>query len=214
MTRLRSRQLWCVAMVILAALPLAAQSSVLAPIPASNAIPEGQTFLIKLNDKLDTAKLKQGKKFSAKLAEDLVAPDGAVIPRGKKVSGHVSGVDQGLHARLLLSFDEIATKHGKMGLIATVTGVPGEKAAKQPNEEGEIERKSPNKGRMIETAAVGAAVGAIAGSVAGGGKGAGIGAGVGAGAGALGGFLTQRNITLNKGTVLEVRLDHPLQVPR
>jgi hypothetical protein len=51
-------------MVILAALPLAAQSSVLAPIPASNAIPEGQTFLIKLNDKLDTAKLKQGKKFS------------------------------------------------------------------------------------------------------------------------------------------------------
>ena len=61
MTRLRSRQLWCVAMVIFAALPLAAQSSVLAPIPASNAIPEGQTFLINLNDKLDTAKLKQGK---------------------------------------------------------------------------------------------------------------------------------------------------------
>jgi outer membrane lipoprotein SlyB len=61
---------------------------------------------------------------------------------------------------------------------------------------------------------VGAGIGAIAGGVAGGGKGAGIGAGVGAGVGAVGGLLTQRNITLNKGTVLEVRLDHPLQVPR
>jgi outer membrane lipoprotein SlyB len=101
-----------------------------------------------------------------------------------------------------------------MPLIATVTGVPGEKAAKQPNEEGEIERKSPSKARMIETAAVGAGIGAIAGGVTGGGKGAGIGAGVGAGIGAVGGLLTQRNITLNKGTVLEVRLDHPLQVPR
>jgi hypothetical protein len=200
--------------MVLAALPLAAQTSVLAPVPAPNAIPEGQTFLIKLNDKLDTGDLKQGKKFSAKLAEDLVAPNGAVIPRGKKVRGHVSGVEQGMHARLLLSFDEIDTNHGKMPLIATVTGVPGEKAAKQPNEEGEIERKSPSKRRMIETAAVGAGIGAVAGSIAGGGKGAGIGAGVGAGAGALGGFLTQRNLTLNKGTVLQVRLDHPLQVPR
>jgi hypothetical protein len=214
MTRFLSRQLWCVAMLTLAALPLGAQRTVLAPVPSSNAIPEGSTFLIKLNDKLDTAKLKAGKKFSAKLAEDLVAPDGSRIPHGKKVTGHVSGVDQGLHARLLLSFDEIDTNHGKMPLIATVTGVPGEKAAKQPNEEGEIERKSPSKARMIETAAVGAGIGAIAGGVTGGGKGAGIGAGVGAGVGAVGGLLTQRNITLNKGTVLEVRLDHPLQVPR
>lgn len=214
MTRLRTRWLWCVATLILTGLPLIAQTSVIAPTPAPNAIPEGSTFLIRLNDKLDTAKLKQGKKFSAKLAEDLVAPNGATIPRGKKVTGHVSGVDQGLHARLLLSFDEIDTNHGKMPLIATVTGVPGEKAAKQPNEEGEIERKSPSKGRMIETAAVGAGIGAIAGGAAGGGKGAGIGAGAGAAVGALGGLLTQRNITLNKGTVLEVRLDHPLQIPR
>lgn len=214
MTRLGTRQSWCVAMLILAALPLMAQTSAIAPTPTPSAIPEGSTFLIKLNDKLDTSKLKQGKKFSAKLAEDLVAPNGATIPRGKKVTGHVSGVDQGMHARLLLSFDEIDTNHGKVPLIATVTGVPGEKAAKQPNEEGEIERKSPSKGRMIETAAVGAGIGAIAGGVAGGGKGAGIGAGAGAAVGALGGLLTQRNITLNKGTVLEVRLDHPLQVPR
>jgi hypothetical protein len=115
---------------------------------------------------------------------------------------------------MLLSFDEIDTNHGKMPLIATVTGVPGEHAAKQPNEEGEIQRKGMSKGRLIEAVAVGAGLGAATGAAAGGGKGAGIGAGVGAGVGALAGVLTQHDIRLDKGTILELRLDHPLQVPQ
>jgi hypothetical protein len=193
---------------------LKGRDPLIAPVPAQNAVPEGETFLIRLNDKLDTSKLKAGKKFSATLGEDLQAPNGATIPRGKKIKGHVSSVEQGVHARLLLSFDEIDTGHGKMPLIATVTGVPGEHAAKQPNAEGEIERKGMSKGRLIESVAVGAGVGAAAGGAAGGGKGAGIGAGAGAGLGALTGFLTDRNLRLEKGTVLEVRLDHPLQIPQ
>ena len=206
--------------VLFAALPLLGQSPTLkgrdrlvAPVPASSAVPEGQTFLIRLNDTLDTSKLKAGKKFSAKLAEDLQAPDGATIRRGKKINGHVSSIEQGMHARLLLSFDEIDTGHGKMPLIATVTGVPGEHAAKQPDSEGTIEKKGMSKGHMVEAAAVGAGIGAAAGVAAGGGKGAGIGAGAGAGLGALTGFLTDRNLRLQKGTTLEVRLDHPLQIP-
>jgi len=203
-----------VAPVLLTALPIAAQGPLVAPIPSLNAVPEGSTFLVRLNDRLDTSNLKPGKHFSAKLAEDLVAANGAVIPRGKKIKGHVSSVEQGLHARILLSFDEIDTNHGRMPLIATVTGVPGEHAAKQPDAEGEIERKGKSKAGMIETAAVGAGIGAIAGGAGGGGKGAGIGAGAGAGLGALTGILTDRNLRLEKGTVLELRLDHPLQVPR
>jgi hypothetical protein len=217
MARLRCRRLWCVAALLAACLPVMAQSSrdpLIAPTPLPNAIPEGDTFLIRLNDKLDTSNLKPGKHFTAKLAEDLVAPDGSTVRRGKKVWGHVSSVEHGYHARMLLSFDQIDTGHGKMPLIATVTGVPGEHAAKKPDEEGNIERKGMNKRRMIETAAVGAGIGAVGGAVAGGGKGAGIGAGAGAGLGALAGFLTDRNLRLDKGTVLEVRLDHPLQIPR
>src|SRR5437660_11783607 len=214
MTRLGSRACLCVAVMLLAGLPLAAEGRGTAPPPAPNAIPEGQTFLIRLNDKLYTSNAKQGQHFSAKLAEDLVAPNGTTIPRGKKIWGHVSSVEQGLHARMLLSFDEIDTGHGKMPLIATVTGVPGEHAARQPDSEGTIEKKGMSKGHMIETAAVGAGIGAIAGGAAGGGKGAGIGAGAGAGLGALTGFLTDRNLRLQKGTTLEVRLDHPLQVPQ
>lgn len=225
MTRLRSRVLWCAAAVTLTGLPLLAQKPdpeliqrshdpLIAPTPQPNAIPEGQTFLIRLDDKLDTGKVKSGKRFVAKLAEDLTAPNGATIRSGAKVRGHVSSVEQGMHARLLLSFDEIDTGHGKMPLIATVTGVPGEKAARQPNEEGQIEKRGMNTRREVEAIAVGAGIGAAAGAAKGGGKGAGIGAGAGAGAGAIAGFLTDRNITLNKGTIMEVRLDHPLQVPR
>jgi hypothetical protein len=217
MSFLRTRSPWCVLMSLLC-LPLFAQQQVVdlpsqGPVVNSNAIPEGTSFLIRLNDKLDTTKLKQGQRFKAKLAEDLVAPNGAVIPRGKRIKGHVSSIEQGIHARLLLSFDEIDTNHGSMPLIATVTGVPGEHAAKQPDDEGGIERKGMSKEREVEAVLVGAGIGAGAGAAAGGGRGAAIGAGAGAGAGALAGFLSQHDLKLDKGTALELRLDHPLQVP-
>ena len=210
-TALRSGWLWCLA-VPLTAVSLIAQEQVSPPAPP-HTIPEGTIFQLRLDDRLDTRKVEQGKHFKAKLVEDLVAPDGTTLARGKRVKGHVSSVEQGLHARMLLSFDEIETDHGWMPLIATLTGVPGEHAAKQPDAEGEIERQGRSKQRTIETAAVGAALGAAGGAAAGGGKGAAIGAGVGATAGALAGILTDRNLRLDKGTVLEVRLDHPLHVP-
>jgi hypothetical protein len=217
MTPVRSLRLLCLLMCF-AGLPLWAEQTLSTRADSSrpenpSAIPDGTTFLIRLEDKLDTAKLQQGKHFKAKLSEDLVARNGATIPRGKRVKGHVSAVQQGLHSRMLLSFDEIETNHGWMPLIATVTGVPGEHAAKQPDEEGNIERKGSSKARMIEAAAVGAGIGAAAGTLGGGGRGAAIGAGAGAGLGALTGFLTGHDLKLDKGTILELRLDHPLQVP-
>lgn len=206
---------WMGAWVVLATLVAWGQSQepLIAPMAPRNSIPEGTTFLARLEDRLDTRKLEAGKHFKLKLAEDLVSADGSTIPRGKKIKAHVSSIQQGMHARMLLSFDEIETNHGWMPLIATVTGVPGEHAVKTPDSEGEIERKGMSKRRMIETAAVGAAIGTVSGAAAGGGKGAGIGAGAGAGVGALAGLLTDRNLRLDKGTILELRLDHTLQIP-
>jgi len=212
MARLWSRVSWCL-FAAFTAMPLLAQDPAIAPQAPSNAIPEGTRFLIRLNDRLDTRKLEPGKHFKAKLAEDLVAGNGAVIPRGKTIKGHVSAVEQGFHARMLLSFDEIDTGHGSMPLIATVTGAPGEHSVKTPDEEGDLQRKGMSKERAIEAAAVGAGIGAVAGAAGGGGKGAGIGAGVGAGVGAAAGLLSDHDLRLEKGTVLEVRLDHPLQIP-
>jgi len=212
MPSFRSRALWCV-FGLFTAVPLFAQDPAIAPQAPPNAIPEGTRFLIRLNDKLDTRNLQAGKHFKAKLAEDLVAGNGTVIPRGKTIKGHVSSVEQGLHARVLLSFDEIDTGHGSMPLIATVTGVPGDHAVKEPGEEGELQRKGMSKEHEVEAVAVGAGIGAAAGAIKGGGKGAGIGAGAGAGVGAIAGLLTDHDLRLEKGTVLEVRLDHPLQIP-
>src|SRR4051812_6529822 len=60
---------------------------------APNAIPEGTRFIAVLDDKLETQKIQPGKKFKLKLAEDLMAPNGQVIPRGKKIKAHISNVD-------------------------------------------------------------------------------------------------------------------------
>lgn len=206
-------RLWGSLCVLSAVMVIAAAAQDSRPPLAPHTIPDGTTFLIRLEDKLDTSRLQPGKHFKAKVAEDLVGPDGAMIPRGKKIKGHVSSVDNGFHARLLLSFDEIETEHGWVPLIATVTDVPGERGIKRPDEEGEIERKGANKRREVERAGIGAGVGAAGGAVAGGGRGAAIGAGIGAVAGAVSGLFTDRRLRLEKGTTLELRLDHPLQVP-
>ena len=189
------------------------QDPLIAPTAPLNAIPEGTTFLVRLQDRLDTRQLQQGKRFKMKLGEDLIAANGLSIPRGKKIKAHVSSVEQGLHARMLISFDEIETDHGWVPLIATVTGVPGEHSVKTPGEEGEIERKGMSKRHVIEAAAVGAVLGTAVGGAAGGGKGAGIGAGAGAGMGAMAGLFSDHDLRLEKGTTLEVRLDHALQIP-
>jgi hypothetical protein len=178
----------------------------------SNYIPEGTRFVVLLDDKLETSKLKEGKQFKAKLGEDLTAPNGETIPRGKKLKAHISRVESGIHGRILMAFDSIETRHGWVPIAATVVGVPGEHAVKTSNE-GEIEKAGVNKKRVAEGALAGAAVGAGTGAVVGGVHGAVIGAGVGAAVGGTTGLLTDRNMTLNKGQQLEIQLDRPLQVP-
>ena len=172
-----------------------------APMAPRNTVPEGTTFLVRLEDKLDTAELHPGQHFKVKLDEDLIAANGKMIPRGKRIKGHVSSVEHGLHARLLLSFDEIETRRGWVALIATVIGVPNERGLKAPGSEGEIERKGTSAKQTVEDAAVAAAAGTGAGGAAG------------AGAGAMASLLANRDLRLEKGTTLEVRLDRALQIP-
>jgi hypothetical protein len=180
---------------------------------ANSAIPEGTRFVVRLADTLDTARLKPGKRFTAKLGEDLTAPDGSTIPFGSKIHGHVSSINRGLHGSILLSFDEIETRHGWRPLAATVSDVPGEHGAKSTGEEGEVRKTGTSGRRMAEDAVVGAAVGATAGAIAAGPHGALIGAAAGGAFGGGAGILTDRDLRLNKGQQLELRLDRPLQIP-
>ena len=182
---------------------------------APNVVPEGQRFIVKLKDTLDTKKLSEGKHFKAELREDLTTPSGLIIPRGRTVKGHVARYEHGFTgARIMLAMDEIETRNGWVPLIATVTGVPGDASIKADGEEGEMVKKGPDKKRVIENAAIGAGVGAVSGTVLGGGKGAAVGAAVGAGLGTGTSLLFKGgDMKLDKGTQLEVRLERDLQVP-
>ncbi len=63
------RWLWCL-LIVLAALPLAAEESTSSTPPHS--IAEGTTFLIRLEDKLDSSRVQPGKRFKARLSENLL----------------------------------------------------------------------------------------------------------------------------------------------
>ena len=205
MTTLRSCSLWCLALAF-AAMPLRAQDERPSP---PRGIPDGTTFLIRLEDKLDASRVQPGKHFKAKLADGR-GPAPAAGAAGSRT--HQRG-RQRAPSSSAVSFDEIETQRGWVPLMATVTGVPGEHGLKTPDDEGEIERQGSNRRREVETAGVGAGVGAIGGGAVGGGRGAAIGAGVGAAAGVVEALFSDRRLMLQKGTMLEVRLDRPLEVP-
>jgi hypothetical protein len=184
------------------------------PAPPPNVIPQGTTFLIQLTDRLDTKTVKTGDRFHARLAEPLLSPTGALlIDQGKKIKGHVSAVEPGMHTRLLLSFDEMETQHGWTALIATVSGVPGEHGMQQVGEEGEIGRKGMTKEQIAEAVVIGASEGAAPGVENKDKKQAAAGAGEGAAKSAFSAYESGHDLILDKGTALEIRLDHNLNVP-
>jgi hypothetical protein len=196
---------------ILAAAAAVAQQS---PAVPDNVLPQGTTALIQITDKLDTRTVKAGDHFQARLAEPLLTANGLSIEAGKKIKGHISAVQPGLHTRLLLSFDEIETAHAWMPLIATVTGVPGEHGLQPIGDEGEIGRKGMTKEQIAQAVVVGAGEGAAEGERAGGKHEAATGAESGAADAALSAFESGHDLVLEKGTALEIRLDRNLTLPR
>lgn len=193
------------------AVPLVAQD---APAGPPNAIVQGTVFLIQLTDRIDTRAVKAGDHFNARVAEPMVAANGSAIDEGKKIHGHVSAVEPGLHTRIILSFDEIETPRGWEPLIATVTGVPSEHGMRPVGDEGQIGRKGMTKEDIAEAVVVGAGEGAAAGMKSGGKRGAAEGAGNGAANSAFSAFESGHDLTLEKGTALEVRLDRNLTISR
>jgi hypothetical protein len=175
-----------------------------------NVIPQGSILLIQLTDRLDTHSAKAGDRFHARLAEPVTAANGMTLDQGRKIKGHISAVEPGLHTRLLLSFDEIDTGHGWAPLIATVTGVPGERGLRQIGEEGEIGRRGMTKEEIAEAVVIGASEGAARGAHEGGKKGAAQGAGAGAANSAYSAFESGHDLVLDKGTALEIRIDRSL----
>ena len=147
------------------------------PSTLPNVVPQGTIVMIQLTDRLDTHRVRSGDRFRARLAEPVSSADGRTLAQGRKIKGHISAVEAGLHTRLLLSFDQIETAHGWVPLIATVTGVPGEHGLQQTGEEGEIGRKGLSKEQIAEAVVIGAGEGVAHGTHHGGKRGAASGKG-------------------------------------
>jgi hypothetical protein len=181
-------------------------------------VTSGTRFLVKLDDKLSTRKDKVGKKFDLKTLEPLIAANGAVIPPGAKIRGHVSRIEPAGftgRARLWLSFDEISTREGKLPIVAHVLSVPEEHSVKAgESKEGEIEARTSKGKQEVEAAAAGAAIGAVIGASSKGGKGAGLGAAIGGATGFLIASGMGMELELQKGTKLELELSRPLYVEK
>jgi len=194
-------------------LPLVGLLAVSGPVRAQAEVPAGTRFLVELRDDLKGPRVKEGKKFDARTLEALRLDDGSVVEAGAKLKGRVS------YARdneMILRFETIDTRRGKMPIVATVTRVVGEKYVKdRTSNEGEI-KSSGSRGRNAAIgAAIGGGIGAAIGASRSGGSGAAIGAGTGAAAGALVGAASGgHDLELQKGTRLELTLDRPLVVAR
>lgn len=193
MTALRSCWLWCLVLVF-ATNTLHAEDRDHDQKEASSphTIADGTTFLIRLEETLDVSRVRPGKRFKAKLEEDMMAADETRILHGARIKGHVSAVGNGFHPRLLLSFDEIETQRGWTPLIATITAVPGEHGL-EIGDEGAIERQGGSQRHGPDSDGTSSRAG-TAGAV-------------------MRTLFSDHRLQLRKGTILEVRLDRPLRVP-
>jgi|HubBroStandDraft_1064217.scaffolds.fasta_scaffold25112_1 hypothetical protein len=187
-----------------------------AALNASDAVPDGTHFLVRLDEALNTGKDKAGRKFSVTILEPLETAGGAVLPPGSKITGHISRVESAAvanRARLWLAFDDLHGPSGRQAIVAEVSGVPDDGSVKpDAGKEGEIEARHGSAAREAEISGAGAAVGAAVGGAAGGGRGVALGAITG---GAIA-FLASRNyaqeIRLAKGTRIDLVLDRPLYI--
>ena len=183
-------------MTVLAGLLLWAEQPGAVP-PRS--IADGTTFLIRLQETIDAARARPGKRFHASLEQNLVGSSATRLLRNSRINGHVSSVDNGLHPSLVLSFDEIETEHGWAPLMATITAIPGEHGLQVNGEKGEIEREAGNGHDSSR-----------GGADSDGSHGPNLGAAV----GVVDALFSDRRLQLRKGTRLEIRLDRPLELGR
>ena len=179
------------------------------PTAGQSQVPAGTRFLVELRDTLKAHKSKPGKKFEARTLEALVAADGRLLPAGAKLKGRVSHAEDN---RLILRFEEIQTPRGKEPLVATVTGVVGERHVRvETGHEGEIRAQSSRARDAALGALVVGGMGAAVGAKKGGGKGAAVGGASGAALGAaIGAAAGGRDLVLQEGARLELQLERPL----
>ena len=161
-------------------------------------IPVGQEIDVRLTNQLSSDNAQVEDRFEATTVVDLYEGNTVLIPAGSVLRGVVSSVNRASRTdrkgSLTVSFDQITIRGRSYPMRGTVT-----QAIESEGMKGEI-------GRI----GAGSAVGAIIGGILGGVKGAVIGVLVGGG-GTIA-ATEGKDVTLEPGTILRVRLDSPPNV--
>ncbi|TAN24635.1 MAG: hypothetical protein EPN33_02400 [Acidobacteria bacterium] len=177
-------------------------------------IPQGTTIQGTLNQALSTKNGIAGETFALTVTVPVYVGRTVAIPSGATIQGTIASLQRGGHfgghADMNLRYDTL-TLPGQTPIDLSAETIGVGTAAMSKNEEGTITGGNTHK---AADALKGGAAGAGIGALLGGGKGAADGAAY----GALGATLAEimmhnRDITLPAGTVLQIRLDHPLPVP-
>jgi hypothetical protein len=161
-------------------------------------IPVGQELDLRLQDRLSSETATTEQRFEATTAVDVMQEDRVLIPAGSTVRGVVRSVDKAGNidrtGRLTLAFDQITVRGRSHPIRAMATQVFESRGIRDE----------------AKTVGTGGAVGAIIGGILGGLKGAVIGAAV--GAGGVIAATEGKDVTLEPGTIIRVRLDERLQL--
>jgi hypothetical protein len=161
----------------------------------STAIPAGQEIDVRLETELSSSTAKVEDRFEATTVVDLFRGDDVLIPAGSVVRGVVRTVERATRTdrkgQMTVSFDQVTVRGRTYPMRGTVT-----EAIESSGMKGEA-------GRI----GAGAGVGAIIGGILGGAKGALLGVLIGGG-GTIA-ATEGKDVTLDAGTVLRVRLDTP-----
>src|SRR5208282_6857988 len=93
-----------------------------------DAAPRGTRFLVSLQTVISTKEDKVGKQFQVRTLEPLATAEGATLPAGAQIRGHIDKIQPAGkvgRARLWLTFDEIHTSTGWIPLVADLIDAPG-----------------------------------------------------------------------------------------
>lgn len=172
----------------------------------------GTVIPVELSNRLSTKNLKEGDNVYARTIYPITVDNHIVIPVGTNVQGKIKQVERPGRvkgkASLTLSFQSMVLPSGTtLPIFASLGG------SDTGNREGEATiRGNSSKGQDAGDIAKAGATGGIIGGIVKGKKGAAVGGGASAAA-ALAGVLLSRgdDLTLEKGTMIEIVLDQALE---
>ena len=183
-----------------------------------DAAARGTRFLVSLQTSISTKEDKVGKRFLARTLEPITTAEGATLPRGTQIRGHIDRVQSAGkvgRARLWLTFDEIHVSSGWVPLVADLIDAPGVHSIRVLyDHEGEIRAAQTKQEDVAFAAAEAAFVGAEPGIVAKNKQDAAMGAAISAATAFMITSGLGQELTLPQNLKLELVLQRPLYLGR